>query len=428
MRKVIHGVVYFKDSRRVLQIMKSFCSCKRSAYQAIHKHKLSGNDVKKYCKKNYMPLLNQRFISDATVEASKTIKEHALFGNKKLWKDFQSGKISKKKWQHIRNSQLYSRGDRTKNGNPNIRVAENLLLINDPLKRGLWLTGKLWLQEPIASDCYDVRIEALDNKFKITVSYNDIVVPTITDKKLGVIGVDCNPDGIAVSELNYDGNLIKHLYLKNDKIRFARSGKRLYAIREMAKKVVSYAYDRRKPIVIEQLQFFKKHKGKKFNRMSHNFIWKQLLDSIKARACRQGIEIIEVPAAYTSIVGKLKFIQMYSIPIHNAAAMVIGRMGLGIVDKVVASISEVEDLVTLEARSKSITLKRKSFLWFKSKFRVCQKPPALTAPNLEPMNNRHKVQVPSQDGKVIESNNRSDSCQQTCSVDFGEERLLDKFL
>ena len=422
MRKVIHGIVYFEDSPRVLQLMKNFCSCKRSAYQAIHKHKLSGNAIKKHCKKDYMPLLNQRYIADAAVEAGKTIKEHALFGNRKLWKEFQSGKISKKKWQHIRNSQLYSRGDKTKNGNPNIRVTGNLLLINDPLKRGLWLTGKLWLQEPITSDCYDVRIEACDNKFKVTVSYNDVVVPIITDKKLGVVGIDCNPDGVAVSDLNYDGNLIKHFYLKNDKIRFASSYKRQNAIREMAKQVIAYAYDKRKPVVIEQLQFSKKHKGKKFNHMSHNFIWKQLLDSIKSRACRHGVEIIEVPAAYTSIVGKLKFMKMYSIPIHNAAAMVIGRMGLGIVDKVVVSISEVEDLVTLEARSKSITLKRKSFLWFKSKFRICQKPPALTAPNLEPMNNRHKVHVSSQDGKVIESNNWSDSCQETCFSGSGVER------
>jgi len=422
MRKVIHGVVYFEDQDRVLQLMKNFCSCKRSAYQAIHKHELSGNDVKKYCKKNYMPLLNQRYIADAAVEASKIVKEHALFGNRKTWKDFQDGKISKKKWQHIRNNQLYSRGDKTKNGNPNIRISGSNLLINDPMKRGLWLMGTLWLQEEIKSDCYEVRIEAKDNKFKVTVAYDVVSIPVVTNKKLGVIGIDCNPDGIAVSELNYDGNLIKHFYLKNDKIRFAQSGKRLYAIREMAKQAVSYAHNKCKPIVLEQLQFSKQHKGKKFNRMSHNFIWKQLLDSIKSRANRCGVEVVEAPAAYTSIVGKLKFMKMYSIPIHNAAAMVIGRMGLGIVDKVVASISEAQDLVTLEARSESVTLKRKSFLWFKSKFRICQKPPALTAPDLEPMNSRHKVLVPSQDGKVIESNNWSDSCRQTCSAGSGAER------
>ena len=369
-----------------------------------------------------MPLLNQRYIADAAVEASKTVKEHALFGNKKTWKDFQGGKISKKKWQHVRNSQLYSRGDKTKNGNPNIRIAGDMLLINDPLKRGLWLTGKLWLQEEIKSDCYEVRIEARNNKFKITVAYDVISTPVVTDKTLGSVGVDCNPDGVAVSELNDNGNLIKHFYLKNDKIRFARSGKRQNAIREIAKRVVAHAYDVRKPIILERLQFSKKHRSKKFNRMSHNFIWKQLLDSIKSRASKFGVEVIEVPAAYTSIVGKLKFMQMYSIQIHNAAAMVIGRMGLGIVDKVVASISEAQDLVTLEAQSEFVTLKRKSFLWFKSKFRICQKPPALTAPDLEPMHNRHKVLVPSQDGKVIESNNWSDSCQQTCFAGSGVER------
>ena len=424
MRKVIHGIAYFEDKNKILQLMKNFCSCKRSAYQAIHKNKLSGNDVKKYCKRNYMPLLNQCYIADAAIEASKIIKEHSLFGNRKLWKEFQDGKISKKKWQHVRNSQLYSRGDRSHSGNPNIRISGNNIFINDPLKRGLWITGKLWMKEQIVSDCYDVRIESRDNKFKITVSYTVSNIPIITNKKFGVVGIDCNPDGIAVSELNYDGNLIKHLYFKNDKIRFAEHSKRQNAIREMSKNVVAYSYDKCKPIVLEQLQFSKKYKGKKFNRMSHNFIWKQLLDSIKSSASKFGVEVIETPAAYTSIVGKLKFMQMYSIPIHNAAAMVIGRMGLGIVDKVVASISEAQDLVTLEARSKSITLKRKSFLWFKSKFRICQKPPALTAPDLEPNKIRHKVLVSSIGEKVIESNNWSDSCQKTFISDSGAERAV----
>ena len=110
-----------------------------------------------------------------------------------------------------------------------------------------------------------------------------------------------------------------------------------------------------------------------------------MIDAIKSCALKSGVEIIEVPAAYTSIVGKLKYQDMYSLSVHNAAAMVIGRLGfLNQSDKVVIDVSGSKERLKLEARSRSITLKKKSFLWFKQKFRISvrQKQPALTAPCL----------------------------------------------
>ena len=129
------------------------------------------------------------------------------------------------------------------------------------------------------------------------------------------------------------------------------------------------------------------------------------------RSKGNGVEIIEIPAAYTSIVGKLKYMDMYSIPIHNAAAIVIGRLGMEIKDKVVTNIFKDKDFVTLEGRTQSVTLKKKSFLWFKSKFKIYQKSSALTAPCLAPANNGHKTLASSTGEEIIESNNWSDSSQ-----------------
>jgi hypothetical protein len=120
MRVVTHGLVHFKDpsiNPKIKRLMLHWGSCKRSAYQAIHKHNLKGNDVKIYCKKNYMLLLNGRYISDAVTEASKIDQERALFGGKKLWNKFLKGLISKKKWIQIRNNTLYSRGEKSHKGN-----------------------------------------------------------------------------------------------------------------------------------------------------------------------------------------------------------------------------------------------------------------------------------------------------------------------
>ena len=386
MRIVAHGVVYFSnllDSNRLKELMRNWCSCRRSAYQAIYKHGLKGNDITIYCKKNYMSILSQRYVADAVCEVGKIEQEHAIFGGKKNWKKFQTGTISKKKWQVLRNNTLYSRGDKTKKGNSNIRVVGNQLLINDPEKRGQWIVGKLWLDKSINDSCYDARIQLKDGKFKVIVSWDDrIEIPVITNKSNGVIGIDTNPNGLALSEINPDGNFQSHIYLKNNRIQFAKRNKRDYDIKQMALQAVSIAKNSNKPIVLEKLSFKnnKKH-SRKFRRMVHNFIYRKLIDAIKIKAYKEGVEVIEVPAAYTSIVGKLKYQNMYSLSTHNAAALVIGRLGyLDRADKVVVDVSESKDSVTLEGRSESVTLKKKSFPWFKSKFRVstrnwvCQKP------------------------------------------------------
>jgi IS605 OrfB family transposase len=388
MRVIAHGIVYFKDPtivRRLKSLMLHWGSCKRAAYQAIHKHGLKNNEIKIYCKKNYMPLLSQRYIADAVSEASKIRQEHAIFGGKKLWHKFQTRSISKKKWNQIRNNTLYSRGDKTKQGNPNIRIVGNQLWINDPSNRGLWLKGKFWLNKPVNLSCYEARIQLKNGKFHVTFSWEESDPIKITDKSKGVIGVDTNPNGEALTEINEHGNLQSHVFLKNDRIQFASTGKRDYDIKQMAVKIVSIAVQTGKPIVLEQLNFKNKKRSKKFNRMSHNFIHRKMIEAIKSCALKSGVEVIEVPAAYTSIVGKLKYQDMYSLSIHNAAALVIGRLGfLSQPDKVVIDVSGSEERPKLEARGQSVTLKKKSFLWFKQKFRVsvCQKPPGLTAPCL----------------------------------------------
>ena len=259
MRIVAHGLVYFKDPASIKclgRLMLNWGSCKRAAYQAIHKFDLTGNDIKLYCKKDYMESLNQRYVADAVTEASKVTQEHALFGGKKLWHKFLKGSISKKKLQQVRNNTLYSRGDRTKSGNPNIRVVGKELWINDPSERGKWLKGKLWLNKLVDLTCYEVRVQLKKGKFHVTVSWDDKTeIPTTTDKSKGVIGIDTNPNGLALSETNEVGNLQSHVFLKNDRIQFARTGKRDYDIKQMAIKAVALASQAGKPIVLEQLNF-----------------------------------------------------------------------------------------------------------------------------------------------------------------------------
>jgi len=390
MIKVAHGSAWFKPEveARIMELMKFQSSALRSAYQAITKHKLKFNDIKNYVKKNYMSSLNQRFISDACSMASLyAVNEGVCFGGKKNWKEMTAGDLSKDEWQSIRNSQLYSQGDRTKSGNPNIRIVGDRILVNDPSGRGKWLEGKVYIPEKFNPDfkCYSVRLLMKKGKFRIVLSWTEesVVLPV----REGAVGVDCNPDGVAMVDVSATGTLLEHRYIRKQRIQFASDNKRDYDTGLLAKEVVQYAYDKKKPIVLEKLEFKKKGKKsyKKFNRMKSNFIYRKMLNAIKQRAVKIGVPVLEILPAFTSILGQLKYQKMYSLNRHTSAGLVIARRGLGLLEResfTVEPSKTKKNTLKLEARDVSIALTCKAFSWMQKTF-LYPKKSTLTASSLE---------------------------------------------
>ncbi len=400
MRKVAHGILYFPEpsvQQRLDELMLHQCSATRSAYQAIHKHDLKNNDVKIYVKKNYMDALNQRYIADACTLAKMINQEKSIFGGKRNWKRLQTGTISKDEWKSIRNNQLYSRGDRTQKGNPNIRINlnQNKLLINDPSVMGKWLECDIYLPEKFfpSLNCYDVRIIKNKEQYQVKISWEE-TAPEQIETDPGAIGIDTNPDGVALVETDESGNLLHHRYLQYQRLSFAKQDKRDNDVRLLAKEVVEYALEKKKPIVLERLEFKvgKKTKTyKKSNRMKSNFLFKKIVDAIESRALRFGVPVKKVNPGYTSILGNLKYKSMYSLNRHTAAALVIARRGMNI-DKErqtfnavkVCKSSKKDNNVNLEGRSHSETLKSvQSWQWM-TKYLRHPKLTEHTAPTLVP--------------------------------------------
>lgn len=391
-RQIAHGTVWFPEpvKTRVLGLMKAQSSAARSAYQAIHKHGLKGNSVKQYVKRNFMSSLNQRYISDAVSRVAAIEDKGVLFGGKQAWKDMREGKLSKEAWQERRNGQLYSRGDRTKSGNPNIRVVGSRLLVNDPSSRGRWLEGRLFIPDkwkPVL-DCYDVRLLYRVGKFEVKVSWTESDTPKLPTVA-GAIGVDCNPDGVAVVEVTGDGNLKQHRYEREQRIQFASREKRDYDIKQLAVRVVDVAKEAWKPLVVEKLNFSPDNRQKgyrKFRRTKANFVYRQMLTAIKSRATREGVPLIEVQPAFTSILGNLKYAKPYSLNRHAAAALVIGRRGMGLLERQDFTVMQEEDenaKLNLVGRGFKIALTQKAY----SFLQVCglkEKPAGHTAPALAP--------------------------------------------
>jgi len=416
MRTVAHGTVWFPDpadSNRVQALMVDYCSARRAAYQALQRG-LKINDARKAVKVHYSHL-GQRFINDAVSEAARVTQPNALFGGKRAWKDMQSGLLSKGDWKARRNNTLYSRGDKTKQGNPNLRIVRDELWVNDPNKRGLWLKGHLWLNKPVELTCYEVRVQFKDGKFKVTVSWGVDDVPVGTSKQLGAIGLDVNPDGVALVETNADGCLLHQEYVGSGRAMFAKKNKRAYDVRQMAVEIVDKAEQAGKPIVLEKLTFKNApSKNPRFNRMRSNFLHRQMIEAINSRAARSGVEVIEVNPAFTSVIGNLKYADPLSLNRHTAAALVIARVGLGL--KEVVRVDRVEQetsgkkRVTLEGRTRRIALTEKALSWMEHLYDVRPKLPGVTPPHLDAGDSPgHMVQASSQGEEVIEPYNWSGS-------------------
>jgi IS605 OrfB family transposase len=397
LQKVITGTIHAGDFESLKQLMRDWSSCMRYAYQRIHKDGLKGNDVVKASKPLYMTKLNQRYIQDAVLKAKGIDKEHVIFGGKKTWVKMLSGLITKQEWHTVRDSELYSRGDVTKQGNPNIRVIRisggYKLRVGLPGARQflmftLYIPEKFQEEFDLNSGCYDVRIKYRDNKFYAFIGLNISELKPVFKFGEGCLGIDTNPDGLAVVEIDRDGNLLEHIYLSNSRIQFARHDKRKNDIEDLALQVVNIAVLKGKGIVLEDLKFNlnKKSKCKKFNRMKHNFIYASLLQAIERRAIKDGVEVRKVNPAFTSITGILKYQEQYSLNRHTAAALVIARRGYGLMEKIRVKLEPLEkDRLNLAGRDRSIALTKKAYSYFKYLYCVFEvETPAVTPPCLTP--------------------------------------------
>jgi IS605 OrfB family transposase len=156
--------------------------------------------------------------------------------------------------------------------------------------------------------------------------------PKVTERRLGAIGLDLNPALLAIATLDRYGNPIssEHFPVQLHK----RSSEQVEAtLADVVADVVLQARTQHLPIVIERLDFTQKknelrEKSNGYARMLSAFAYRKFYDLIYARASREGVEIIEVNPAFTSVIGTVKFKSGYGLSSHAAAAVAIARRGL----------------------------------------------------------------------------------------------------
>lgn len=154
----------------------------------------------------------------------------------------------------------------------------------------------------------------------------------------GVIGVDCNVNHYAWTNVSRDGN-----YLGSGSFSFSihRSTSNQISKRIEAEAIglVNLAFKYKKPLVVEQLNTTlsktgDKYNNKKVNQLKSLFAYQKMISALQSRADKMGVEVMTVHPAYTSISGKMKYMKRLGISIHQSAAFTIGRRGLGYQEKI----------------------------------------------------------------------------------------------
>lgn len=288
-----------------------------------------------------------------------------VFGKKKNLKDRKNGNINRRDFLNNKYNRYVSRGDATKNGNPHLRVVMdergNTMLsipfskktptgkierFTTPLyipqklskKTGI-INGinyrKLLLSFVATGKAYKVELIRKNNKYYAHITFDIEYSENKGTKNFGILGIDTNPDGLALTLITRDGNYKFHQYLKCPDIMCARTNKRTNLAGELAMKAVKIALKYGVAIAIEDLKFQQnKDSDKKFNRMRHNFAYRKMLDALESACFRHGVELIKVKPMYTSKIGLYKYCHQFGFDIHNAAAMVIARRAYGYREKV----------------------------------------------------------------------------------------------
>ena len=151
------------------------------------------------------------------------------------------------------------------------------------------------------------------------------------DYSNGCIAVDSNYDCLAVTETDGSGNLLQHKIIPVDVTGCA--GYNEQSISKALDQVFDMCRATHKPFAMEQLSMKSKphlYGGKKRNRHTSLFSAKTITWLAQSKALRAGVACEFVDPAYTSQIGKMKYMRRYGLTIHEAASFAIARRAMGI--------------------------------------------------------------------------------------------------
>ena len=175
------------------------------------------------------------------------------------------------------------------------------------------------------------RFKRDEKGWRVFVTTKMAPVPAVTDRRRGAIGVDLNAGHLAVAETDASGNYLRAWRVPL--VTYGRSSHQAEALTEdSVAGVVEHARQAGKPVVIERLDFKQKKaqlegESRRYSRMLSSFSYGKVKAYFISRGHRNGVEVFQVNPAYSSLIGRVKFMERYGLTVHQAAALARRLLG-----------------------------------------------------------------------------------------------------
>jgi IS605 OrfB family transposase len=371
-------ILVSKDEKeQILKLMRNFSSAVRFSYKRLLEG-FTPSQAYSTAREKF-PELNSHYVNCAVEKAREILQsckargqnpKKLIFGGRTLFEKLKKNHLQgkrlkelKRKWKEKRQGNLLSIGakHKTHKGNLNLRfipaekgknnlwlkiALRNRKFILAKVKRGL--SGKsdkwaLFLAKILSGKQfpYTVELKLKDGQIYGFVRFSLDVPPQTITKDKGVIGIDVNarPFHLALAEVSSDGNLqsYKSIYLSH-LLKYRSRNRKDYEEWLIAHEAIKFAKEKGKAIAFEDIQKFPKGKrgdGKaKLRKILQFFSYRRILKKIESLAVQEGIEVVKVNPAFTSVIGMMKYCPQYFIDKDVAGAYVIGRKALGFQEKI----------------------------------------------------------------------------------------------
>ena len=363
LRVSVEGKVSAARESQQRQIESLGRRTKRAGQQIVEARKRGDLNLV-HNKKRRLATLCQRLASLRDDVAAARVR--VCFGSRKLWRKqyaleangYSDHSEWKKDWRDARSDEFFVLGSKDETSGCQLCVAT----VRDDGKLDLRLRlpdvlaerhGKYLVIEGIHFNHGHAQVlaalqgepQAISYRFKrdqkgwrVFVSVRHQAVPVITDRRLGAIGVDVNVDHLAASETDFSGNWLRSWSVPL--VTYGKSDRQAEAlVGDAVAQVVARAREAGKPLVIENLDFSKKKdllegESPGRSRMLSSFAYGRVKTHFLSRGYREGVEVREVNPAFSSVIGRVNFMERYGLSVHQAAALVLARRSLGYSERI----------------------------------------------------------------------------------------------
>lgn len=303
-----------------------------------------------------------RLTNQITNLQNKSLK-HFIFGSKKAIKQYNNGNITRDDFLQLKYKEFEISGRHdSKYGNwvfkpvyntntnsftfnitlinKNIIVLEN---IRFPYRQNelLQILNKDTTDEKMKPICFGIirKYDKVHNKCYYQIKASFDIESTISDinydKSAGIVAIDFNYGHLNITELDAKGNLLNYKTIYYN-LEF-NSHQNEISLRKAINEIAEYACSKHKILAVENINTYKSNfssckdrkQQKLLNYTLHRLPYGRYLEIIDYVRVKYCMDVIIVNPAFTSIIGKLKYVNSCKLNSHTAASYVIGRRALG---------------------------------------------------------------------------------------------------